>query len=526
MGGVEKIKMEQIKEYLLNAEVAFSNKQYNEALTWYQKVLAKTPNDLYALSRAGAICVPLGKFEEALKYFGHAKELDPNNGDNAFNYGNACFFNKDNVSAFSAYVEAEELGCSEDVIPRLYYQMALLCSMRQDVKSALIYFKKCEEADRGGMISLNPDLISEKMKLYMVIQDYENAEKCAAELVAIQPTHFRNYMIYFSIVMANKDFDKAEKVLKNAQSYAETSLDDSVTILLQLAALYVARAENDSENRDKYFEHTINILEKQINVEKLSSGQIVNVVLTLAEVYLKAGQYTKSIKCLQFILNGRVSLKNAYNNKENETVAELTPEEIEVMMQADMQMIQEKIDTGELSADLGLYAQMQYDENGNLIPKYDETMFSLLNNFDEVKFEAKDDEQNNSGTFEISTDVREKVYFTFLSCYLAMDDYASAEKYAIALRHSSNKYYSYYGIYTCAMVSGKLKKRDSDRKYAEAIAFFRNKSFADHSDAMAVIFRARLYAEQGKYEKAKELALLLAESDQKSLMNYVEKCKR
>lgn len=76
------------------------------------------------------------------------------------------------------------------------------------------------------------------------------------------------------------------------------------------------------------------------------------------------------------------------------------------------------------------------------------------------------------------------------------------------------------------MISGKLKMNDTDKKYAEAIAFFRNKSFADHSDVMAVLFRARLYAEQGKYEKAKELALLLAESDQKSLMDYIEKCKR
>lgn len=518
--------MDNVKEYLLNAEVAFSNKQYNEALTWYQKVLEKTPDDLYALSRAGAICVPLGKFEEALKYFGHAKELDPNNGDNAFNYANACFFNKDNVGAFSAYVEAEKLGCSEDVLPRLYYQLALLCSMRQDVKSALVYFKKCEEADRGGMVSLNPDLISEKMKLYMVTQDYANAGKCAAELVAIQPTLFRNYMIYFSIVMANKDFDKAEKVLKDAQSYAETSNDDVVTILLQLAALYVARAESDTENRDRHFAQAVNILEKQINVTKLSSGQMVNVLLTLAEVYLKAGDYKKSIKCLQFILNGRVTPETTPSDSDKGIIAELTPEEIEAMMQADMEMMQEKIDTGELSADLGLYAEMEYDEDGNLVPKYDETMFSMLNNFNGAQSETLEEEQSNSGTFEITADIREKVYFTFLSCYLAMDDFASAEKYAIALRHSGNKYYSYYGVYTCAMISGKLKLKDTDKKYAEAIAFFRNKAFADHSDVMAVLFRARLYAEQGKFEKAKELALLLAESDQKSLMDYIEKCKR
>lgn len=518
--------MDNSQQMLLNANIAFENKQYDTALGWYQKVLDITPDDIYVLSRAGAICVSLGKFGDALKYFSRARELDPRNGDNAFNYANACFFNKDNVGAFSAYVEAEKLGCSDDVTPRLYYQLALLCSMRQDIKSALVYFNKCEKSDRGGMVSLNPDLISEKMKLYMVTQDYENAGKCAAELVAIQPTQFRNYMIYFSIVMANKDYDNAEKILKDAQNYADISLDDRITIMLQLATLYVACAENNPNNRDEYFKYAINILEKQRNVSKLSSEQMVNVLLTLAEVYLKAGQYIKSIKCLEFILNGRVLPQNTADKKDSGTVDELAPEEIEAMMQADMDMIQEKIDTGELSADLGMYAEMEYDDEGNLIPKYDETMFALLNNFDNQKTEFLEEESNNTGTFEVTSDVREKVYFTLLSCYLAMDDFLSAEKYAIALRHSTNKYYSYYGVYTCAMISRKLKMDDADKKYAEAVAFFRNKSFADHSDVMAVLFRARLYAEQGKVEKAKELSLLLAESDQKSLIDYIEQCNR
>ena len=167
--------METAKESLLNAEIAFTNKQYNESLGWFKKVLDEEPNNVYALSKAGAICVPLGLFEEALLYFGRAKELEPNNGDNVFNYANACFFNKDNVMAFREYVEAEKIGCSEDVIPRLYYQMALLCSMRQDIKSALVYFNKCEKSDREGSIVLTPDFISEKIKMYMVLEDYSDA---------------------------------------------------------------------------------------------------------------------------------------------------------------------------------------------------------------------------------------------------------------------------------------------------------------------------------------------------------------
>ena len=104
--------MDTVKESLMNAEIAFSNKQYETALDWYKKVLKEKPDDLYVLSRAGAICVPLGKFEEAMTFFGRAQKLDPENGDNTFNFANACFFNKDHGKAFALYVEAEKLGCS------------------------------------------------------------------------------------------------------------------------------------------------------------------------------------------------------------------------------------------------------------------------------------------------------------------------------------------------------------------------------------------------------------------------------
>jgi len=125
-------------------------------------------------------------------------------------------------------------------------------------------------------------------------------------------------------------------------------------------------------------------------------------------------------------------------------------------------------------------------------------------------------------------ELREKVIFTLLSCHLAKDEFDAAQKLANALKHSDNKYYNYFGIYTSAMTERKLTGSSdiADRKYAEAIAFFRNKTFADATDTLACIFRARLYAEQGKYEKASEIAYLLADADRKSVLEYIENCKR
>jgi tetratricopeptide (TPR) repeat protein len=335
-------------------------------------------------------------------------------------------------------------------------------------------------------------------------------------------------MVYFSMLMAKKDYDSAEEVLKNAGEYAELTDDDKITIKLQRSSLYIIRSENDPENKDNYFEQAIKPLEDEIEGSSLTPEQKINVMLTIAEAYLKVEEYNKSIRCLQHILCEAPTPtkdKTQVLDTSEETVQELSPEELDAMLEADMALIQEKIDTGELESDLGMYAETEYDENGNLVPVYDESFFAFLNNNESVNKDADNDKNNGGKAFDLPVGMREKVYFTLLSCYLAMDDFAVAEKYAKILRYSENKYYNYYGIYTCAYITKKINdnKEIGEKQYAEAIAYFRNKSFADHKDSLAVLFRGRLYAEQGKYEKAEELAELLAENDRNSLLEYIKK---
>ena len=512
--------MEEAKNCLLYADIAFSNKQYIEALAWYRKALEITPDNIYALSRAGALCVSMGRFEDALAFFGRAKTLDPDNGDNAFNYGNACFFNKDNVKAFEMYVEAEKVGCSDDVKPRLYYQMALLCSMRQDIKSALLYFRKCEESDKSGMISLNPDLISEKLKLYMVQEDFTNAEKCAAQLVAINPTDFKGYMVYFSILMAHKSYDAAEKLLADAEKYAELSEENSFALMMQVAALNVTKGDN---------ENAIRVLEERKRKGDLADEQLSQLLLALAEAHSKNGSYDVAISLLQSMLTGHAYARpDSVECEQIEPVGELTPFELDDMIQHDVEEIQDGIASGRIDADLiagNIDFYVTYDEEGDLVHYYDELALVLDEN---TSSENDDPVQAPVGRYELPKELREKVVFTLLSCHLAKDEFAAAQKLANVLKHSENKYYGYFGLYTSTMAERKLTG-DSDvanRKYAEAIAFFRNRSFADATDTLACIFRARLYAEQGKYEKAAEIAQLLSDADKEAVMVYIESCKK
>lgn len=514
--------MENVKEYLANAETAFSNRRYNEALTWYKKVLEETPDDIYVLSRAGAICVPLGNFDEALTYFQRAKELDPQNGDNIFNYANACFFSRNNVAAFEGYVEAERVGCSEEITPRLYYQLALICSMRNDFESALVYFKKCEEADKAGNISLNPDLISEKLKIYMVNEDFENADKCAAELVAIKPTDFNNYMVYFSLLMSHKKYSMAEKVLDDAQKYAVITEENQAVLWLQQAVVYMAMAEENPTEKELYIQKAITVLGEHVNDPALSKERKIEFLLTFAEVYQKAEAYDDSIYCLKYLLGEDTQtaqpMKTTDSTEESEV---LSYEEAEAMISADLMRVQEKIYNGEIDSSMGLYAEHAYDEDGRLVNVYPENVFSQM-------IENTDDFFGKGEQFDLSDEVLDKVHFDLLTAYLAKEDFQSAKQSAEMLKKSKTLYYNYYGIYASVL---SLKKIHGDteevrNEYAGALAFFRGKSFENPKDSLAVIFRARLYAEEGKFEKANELAMLLEEMDQKSLLDYIEECKK
>lgn len=515
--------MNTVKEHLMNADIALENRQYSVALTNFDKVIELSPNDVYAYSKAGAICVALGKFEDALHYFGRAMEIDPLNGDNAFNYGSACFFNRDFSKAFALYVEAEKLGCSDDVRVRLYYQMASLCSMRQDIDGALIYFQKCEESDSSGMISMNPELISEKMKLHMMRKDYAQAEKCAEQLVAAAPAQFKGYMVYFSLLMAAKRLDTAQKILDDAGRYASLSETDAFALVQQKAALLVAKAENGLIDRRTAGSDAEALLIAFANEHQLSQEQMVGLRLLRAEICTKTDAADQAIEQLNELLYG--PKKTFRKAAPADLPDELTAEDLEEMIQSDMERIQERIDSGELDDDLGMYAETDFDEDGVEIRIYDDAVLNAepprtLPEVDEM-------ETVTPVRLRLSTEEREKAQFLLLTCYLEQDDFVAVGKIAKQLKASENKYYRYYGIYTDALAERKVNGDSvfTQRKYAEAQAFFRSRTFSDKKDALASVFRARLYAEQGQYAKAQEIAQLLSDADRKAVCEYIEKCR-
>ena len=518
--------LENYNEAISYADTAFSNDNYELALECYKKALAENPDDLYALSRAGTVCVPLDKYDESFGFFEKALKIDPENGDNYYNMGNAYFFHADFGKSLEMYTEAEKRGCSEDVAPKLYYQLAMLCSVRQDVKGALINFKKYEEADKTNVAALDPSVISEKIKLYMFAEDYENAEKCAAQWVAVAPGDIRSYMVYFSIQMANSDLDGAEKTITDAEKYADLTPDDEISVAVNKAALYTAKGDLNNEEAAEYQQKAYDILTGLRGSNKYDEEKKREISLTLAELCVKMGRFDEAIEAAKTVIPPSELRKvEVAAAAPSDAGADLTDAEVDNMLASDIDAIDAKKSSGELSDEIGEYAEVYYDEDGNPVRQYDD---EVLNGSTIDGSASKADTEDNASApaSEKAAEVdNDRVYFLLLSCYAAKEDFKEALKIASYIKHSDNDYYAYFGRYTEAYAMKKLGMPEASKKYDEGIAFFRSRMLKSSGNNYAVIFRARMYAEIGKYAKAEEMANLLTEADKNGMMEYISECK-
>lgn len=59
-----------------------------------------------------------------------------------------------------------------------------------------------------------------------------------SQWIAVSPTEMRGYMVYFSILMAQQSYDKAEQVLNDVEKYAELDEDDQLNIQAERVAFW------------------------------------------------------------------------------------------------------------------------------------------------------------------------------------------------------------------------------------------------------------------------------------------------
>lgn len=537
---VYELDIEAYKEAVANADIAFANENFENAVSWYDKALAEAPDDEYCLSKAGTALISVSKFDEAFKYFQRAVDANPENGDNVFNLANAYFFSGDIPKAMENYTAAEMLKCSDDVRARIYYQLAMMCSIKQDYRSALINYQKYEDADTTGQASLDTDLISERVNIYIQIEDFDNALKYTLKWLSLAPSDMRAYIVYFNLLTATGQYEKALSVLDDAEKYAVMDANDKYAIDVSRANLYLNAAGSELDVNGDFNEKAYNMMNELVLSDAGDPDSKNELVLGLGELCISMGKVDEAIELMQMLT---AKQESAAGNIPKPVIPEAgegaDPAEIDAMMSQDLAEMDAKVSSGEISDDLGDSMPVNYDENGQPVRDYPEGAFGTdengyqLPDFKGVDMAALQKEEAEEEA-AARIDFESRVNYTLLTCYAFKDDFENTLKYAQIVKNvPNNTYYAFFGRYSEAYAIMQLAKQgkgftmeDAQQKYNEELAFFRAEMLkANEDSAYALIFRTRMYAELGKYTKAEELAELMGPDDKATLLDYIKECR-
>ena len=518
--------MERYTEAIANADIAFSNENYAAALRWLREVLEERPEDITALRKAGTVCLQMKDIDGYQSYFLRAVEADPRNGDNYFHLGNAFFFKNEYARAFECYAIAEQQGVSEDIHQKLYYQLAMICSAKQDIKAALVNFKKCQEADPTGMTALDPAIIAEQIKLYAVSGDYRSAEREAIKLISVTPGRASSYLVYYTILVEQSQYAKAAKVLEDAEKYAELTDDERFSIRYERAVLLASQAETDAEHAPALMQEAY--AKMQTLCEEAPPARRDEVMLVLAEICNKMGKTDEAIRMAADLLPKEPTMPNPAAPMAPRPIErpELSEDEIEAMAEEDMDRISEMIANGDLSSDMIDSAEVYYDEDGKEVREYPKDAFPV----DPIEVPPTTEPLPAPApepAVEHDPSFYDKVYNILVNGYVARGEFDKAMRYSGLLKHSSNLAFAYLGRYAEAYAMRRLSETGAyteeavAQRYAELIAYFRRQMFVPENRGDAVKYRARAYADIGKLVKAQEMADLLPDADREEIMAYI-----
>ena len=521
------------REYMTYARTALKNNNREEALRWLGEELKIRPDNTEAILLSGNLWVELKKYDMAKNCFRRACELDPDSGERHFLLGNVYLLEGDTGRAFELFADAEMKGVSDSVRPQLYYQLAMICSSRGDHRSALVNFRKYEEYDTTGESRMSPEVICEKLKMYVLDGDRENAMKCAVRLISLSPARFGAYMTYYTLLMSEKEFDKAEKVLEEAEKYAELSDSDRFTLTVERVNLMTERAEaekTDGVKQAELFNEAYTYLSELLDKAPLSRQNELG--LKLAELCMKRGEYMEAIAIASVFLPSE-NVREIHIPVETSDRIVLNDIDMEYREMQDTEMISQMIASGEISDMFDDFAEINYDEHGNPVKIYPQELLRAAERTAKKEMSAGAEEKpaDTSDAAELKREERDKLYYVLTKCYSALGDYRNALKYGGILKYSENDHHSNYGRYIEAFSKMKLvgtspeyTKESAEEAYDDTISYYRFQMMNGGKSSYPVIYRARMYAESGKYVKAEQLANLLPK-EKAGLMEYIGKCK-
>lgn len=526
---------EAYQEAIAAGETAFSATDYETALTYFRKALEAEPDDVYALSRAGAAAVAQNLYDEAKSYFQRALDIQPENGDNAFNMGNVYFFRADLNHAIEQYARAEILGCSKPVQARLYYQLSLINMLQGNLESAIKNFEKFENADESRRAMSDPKIILEKLKLYMLAKDFARSAECAVQLIHMAPQELRGYLVYFNLLVGVKKYDEAAKVLDDAEKYATMGENEQISVKVERISLYMLRAGSEPENADALRDQALALIEANLKEAPEGSRAYNQMLLSLAELQVIRGQYQEAAAAAAAVLpeldadKARELMASIRIHSDTEVSVgevEIDDETFTDMLRGALEDLNEQISIGAISPYLIEQATVYYDSDNRQIREYPEGAFDSMDTLKSGQSSAKAADVSRPGIAKMRPEFYERARFLLMNALISLEQFEMVKKHAAVLRSSKNTMYAFFGMYAEALAMHKTGCDANDEIYDALLAFYRGRMLKKDFAPFAAMYRARMYAELGKFAKAEEMAKLVPASEKVSVAEYIQSCRQ
>lgn len=269
------------------AQTAFASGQYDVVLDRCEKALKLDKNATAVYALAGNACLVLSRPEKAEAYFRHALRLDNTAGERYFDLGNSLFGQQRLSEAMTHYAAAAQLGCSPEVMQKIYYLMGVISQLQGNNQAALLNYDKSASL-RGANPDLE-DMLLKRLQIYVQEKDFAGAENCAWQLKNMLPEEFQSYQLLFQIYLEEGKTANARKVLEEAKDNHLLENDPAAAIEwgFDLAMLSCFLAEQEPEQKTKHYKAALRYLDELERAQQLSAKDHCEVLITSAEIYMK-----------------------------------------------------------------------------------------------------------------------------------------------------------------------------------------------------------------------------------------------
>jgi len=185
-----------------------AKEKYEEALKYFEKARELEPMEVETYFNLGNLYANMEQYEKSEEQFKKIILIDKTNGLAYFNLGNISFL-KDNIEKGVEYYNKAVANGYEEA--NLYYNLGMVYEEIDNFLFAIRNYSKAIAKDL-----LNPEYRLKQIALYVKNNKFHEALEALEELNQYCPDIYEGYYFRFEIYCAQKNFDEAEKVIDKA----------------------------------------------------------------------------------------------------------------------------------------------------------------------------------------------------------------------------------------------------------------------------------------------------------------------